>query len=95
MSMQFKQQMPPGGILGATSKPVTWYVLSQTEVVQPTTQGRLMSGVKVTFQLSTGETGSVFVPDSDYTLDNVQAAIQARVALLAGVGGLSGSHSPV
>lgn len=78
---------------GSPPAPVTWYVISQTEVTQPGTQGRLVSGHKVIFGLSTGDTGSVFVPDDQYTLQNVQAAIQARVALIVGVGALSGSNT--
>lgn len=95
MSSNNPYALKPTGAPATNPAPVTWYVISQTEVTQPGPQGRLVSGHKIVFGLSTGDTGSVFIPDDQYTVDNVQAAIQARVALIVGVGALSGSSTGV
>lgn len=38
--------------------------------------GQPVQGKVVTFQLSTGQTGTVFVPDAQFSTDGVKAAIQ-------------------
>lgn len=95
MSANYRPITTAAATAPSTPTPVTWYVISQTEVTQPGPQGRLVSGHRIVFGVSTGDTGSVFVPDDQYTVENVQAAIQARVALIVGVGALSGSSPGV
>jgi hypothetical protein len=51
--------------------------------------GAPVRGMKVAFRLADGTTGSVFVPDTQYTAENVRAAILARVAVLEAVKGLA------
>lgn len=66
-----------------------WTVISQAETMGITPTGAAGSGIKVTFRLADGTTGSVFVPDAQYTAENVRAAILARVAVLQAVKGLA------
>lgn len=58
----------------------------------PTTQlagGRFVKGVEVSFVTAKGNTGSVFLPDDQYTPDAVRAAIAERAALMDAVSGLT------
>jgi hypothetical protein len=66
-----------------------WTVISQSETMGIGPNGGAGSGVKVTFRLADGTTGSVFVPDAQYTAENVKAAISARVDVLTAVKGLA------
>lgn len=69
--------------------PSAWTVISQTETMGIGPTGSAGSGVKVTFRTADGTVGSVFVPDAQYTAENVKAAIAARVAAFDAVKGLS------
>jgi len=66
-----------------------WSVISQAETMGIGPTGTAGSGVKVTFRLSDGTTGSVFVPDAQYTPEQVKAAITARVGAFQAVKGLT------
>lgn len=66
-----------------------WKVTSQQETTQAYPGQGIQKGVTVTFTLADGTTGSVFVPDSQYNVTNVQAAIAARAGQLEAVGKLS------
>ena len=66
-----------------------WTVISQVETMGIGPTGTAGSGVKVSFRTIDGTTASVFVPDAQYTADNVKSAIAARVATLAEVKGLT------
>lgn len=72
------------------ANPVTWKVTNQNETTDLTPTGQAAKGVKVTFQLSTGEFGSVFVAQPQYTPDAVAAAISAQVANMVAIKGLTG-----
>lgn len=64
---------------------VTWRVTSQQEGTQPGPAGTYTKGVTVYFAMSTGDSGSVFIPNNLYNAENVTAAINARAAQLASV----------
>lgn len=70
--------------------PVTWKVTNQLETTDLTPTGQAARGVKVTFQLSTGEFGSVFVTQAQYTPDAVTAAIAQQAQVMIAVKGLTG-----
>lgn len=70
--------------------PVTWTVTTQTEGSQRMGDGTFAAGVAVGFRLSSGQSGTVFLPHNLYTPENVKDAIQARAELLQRVAGLSG-----
>jgi len=53
-------------------------VTSQTPQLGTDPSGRAVHGVTIAFQLPSGTPGSVFVPDSDYTVENVTAAVAAK-----------------
>lgn len=59
-----------------------------TAQVPGTTQ--FVQGVQVNFVTGYGVSSSVFIPQGDYNVDTVQAAIVAKVAQLDAVSKLSG-----
>lgn len=70
--------------------PGGWTVVSQQEGTELGPNGVFVKGVTVFFNTGSGTTGSVFVPDMMFHPENVRAAIEAKVALINGVSGLSG-----
>jgi len=63
-----------------------WRVVSQQEGVQPGPSGTYTKGMTVYFTLDTGETGSVFVPNTQLNPEYVKAAITARAVQLSSIG---------
>ena len=72
----------------ATPTTSTWVVDSQIEQIQGGAQG-IVRGVLVSFTTGAGNKGSVFVPDTQYTVDAARTAIAARAAVLDAVSALS------
>lgn len=68
----------------------SWQVTAQSETTGLTPSGTPAKGVNVTFKTADGTSGSVFIPDANYTADNVKAAIAERVAAFDAVKGLTG-----
>lgn len=66
-----------------------WTVTTQAERTIISSTGDAIDVMQVGFQLADGTLGTVNVPLSAYTVDNVRAAITAKAAVLAGVGDLS------
>lgn len=64
-------------------------VLSVVQKTGQDTSGAFVSGREVTYQLSNGHTGSVFVPLSIFSTDAVQQAILADAKTLADVASLN------
>jgi hypothetical protein len=52
--------------------------------------GRFVRGVEISFVTAAGNSGSVFVPEDQYTPAAVTAAVGAKAALMDSVGGLTG-----
>jgi hypothetical protein len=52
-------------------------------------QGQWVKGKNVTYQLSGGQTGTVFIPDSMFNPDMVKAAVRADAQKLADVHNLT------
>lgn len=71
--------------------PVTWTVISQQEVTDQDKAGNYVQGARVTFQLNTGTTGSVFVPTTIYNAETVAEAINKAAHKINNVDHLSGS----
>lgn len=67
----------------------SWSVTSQQQTTQPDAAGRFTTGVIVNFTTAKGHSGSVFVPEAQYSVDNVRAMVQAKANLLDAVGSLS------
>lgn len=67
-----------------------WTVTGQTETDDLSAGGQFVSGVRVYFRTGNGVDGSVFLSHGMYTVDNVRAAIAAKVAQLDAVSNLSG-----
>jgi hypothetical protein len=70
--------------------PSTWTVTGQLQTTQPDPAGRFVTGVLVSFTTGKGFSGSVFVPEAQYSVANVQAAIAAKAQQLDAVGSLTG-----
>lgn len=62
-----------------------WTVTGQVETTTIGTDNRLVNGITVSFLTGDGVSGSVFVPNDQYTPDRVRAAIAARAGLLDAV----------
>ena len=69
---------------------VTWTVTTQTEATQRGPDNTFMPGVSVGFRLSTGQSGTVFVPHNLFTPDFVREQVQAKAELMQRIAGLSG-----
>jgi len=75
-----------------TDTPVAppWVVTGQIAANGPQPGGNYGPGYNVSFRLASGTVGTVFVPASQYSVENVRAAINAHYPSLAAVDGLSG-----
>lgn len=71
--------------------PVTYHVTGQVEGQGRNNAGAFISGVTVTFAMSNGHGGTVFIPSDRYDPDNVKAAIETRVKQIMSVAAISGS----
>lgn len=67
----------------------SWSVVAQQQQTKVGPTGVLDDGFNVLFTTGNGHTGSVFVPMSQYNVDNVRALVQAQANLLDAVGALS------
>ena len=70
---------------------VSWKVVSQSETSAQLPDGTFGSGIKVTFQMSNGTVGSVFLAHATYNRENVMKAIQGKVASMTEVQNLTGT----
>lgn len=75
MSARQQSNTPPVG----TPMPVSWQVVSQTQTTQFAPDGRFVPGVNVTWKTDNGVTGTTFIPDALYNLDNVLKAVARHV----------------
>lgn len=75
----------------APSGAPAWSIVSQREDFQAGPNGQLAAGVVVTFTTASGVTGSVFVPNADYTVDRVRQAIANRAQAMESVQKLTGA----
>lgn len=70
--------------------PTTWTVTGQVAKFASDATGKPVNGVEVSFTTTAGNSGSVFIPDTQYSVPNAQAAIAAKAATLDAVGALTG-----
>lgn len=71
--------------------PVTWHITQQVQGLGRTPGGQYQQGVTVTFATDAGHEGQVFVLASDYTPDNVAAAVNAAARKMRDISSLSGT----
>lgn len=67
----------------------SWSVTGQMETTQLDSTGQATAGVRVFFRTGLGNTGSVFVPRSSYSPDNVRGMIADAAAAADAIGQLS------
>lgn len=75
---------PYKGALGPS-----WKVVNVTETTAADSTGRFTAGKQVTYQLDSGLSGTVFLPDAQFNEDAVRAAINQAAAQLHAVGNLT------
>jgi hypothetical protein len=68
---------------------VAWRVINVADSTGQDATGRWVAGRAVTYQLQSGATGTVFVPNSLFSADSVRAAVAAEAATLDAVTKLS------
>lgn len=68
---------------------VTWTVVDQREESRDPGDGIYTQGMTVRFRTGSGQLGTVFVPDRDYTASRVRAAIERRAAEIEAVQALT------
>lgn len=69
---------------------VGYTVTGQAETTDLGPTGVYVPGVRVSFRTEGGANGSVFVPQSDFTVEAVRRAIGERAAVIEQVNGLTG-----
>lgn len=67
-----------------------WSVQGSQYKVAPDQSGALKPGQEVTFTTQYGEVGTVFLPDSQFNVANVQAAVAAKALVMDQVRALKG-----
>lgn len=68
----------------------SWVVISQTPGLGKLPSGMFGQGINIVFTLENGTSGSVFVPNEDYTPEKVRQAIHDRASIMHSVSNLSG-----
>jgi hypothetical protein len=77
-------------MLSTQADGASWKVTGQPQsTVQQDQSGRAVRGYQVTFTLSTGQTGEVFIPAAQFVPDQAKTAIAAAAANLAAIVNLS------
>lgn len=76
-------QPPKAGQIG-------YRVTDQVETQELDANKRAVRGVRVSYQLNGGPSGSVFIPEALYTVANVQAAVAAAAGAMAQIQQLTG-----
>lgn len=78
---------------GSATASSGWTITGQVEGNQVTAQGRVISGTTVYLVTGNGDAGSVFVPEAQYNVEAVTAAVAARAAQLDAIHNLSAPQS--
>lgn len=68
----------------------SWRITAQNQASEPNGMGQFVKGVNVAFVTDLGSGGSVFVPEAQYTVDNVKALVAAKAAEMDAVARLTG-----
>lgn len=67
-----------------------WTVISQQEKPGEISPGQFGRGWEIAFRTAQGHTGTVFVPQGQYTTESVRALIDEKVTRMESIAGLSG-----
>lgn len=73
--------------------PVQWRIVDVTPGSGPNGTGGFGPGKTISYQLASGHTGQVFVPDGSFDMDTVRAKVIAEAAKLNDVLNLSSDTS--
>lgn len=69
--------------------PVSWTVTSQGESTEIQSNGQAVRGYRVYFTTGTGQSGSVWIPESSYTPERAKLLVGAAAANADAIGNLS------
>lgn len=61
------------------NNPPRWQVSSVAETTQPGAVGQIIRGVRVTYTMANGTSGSIFVPTNEYKPDVVRDRLEQAV----------------
>lgn len=67
------------------ANPGQWSIIKTEPTVGTDVTGKAARGYRVYYQLSTGQTGSVFVAEDSFSPDAVKAAVTADAQTLAAI----------
>jgi hypothetical protein len=67
-----------------------WEVIGQREEIRVGPSGQLVHGVVVQFRTASGAVGTVFVPETAYTVEEVRRIVAAKAAEVEAVARLKG-----
>ena len=67
----------------------TWHVTGQLEQQKIDPSGQVVDGMTIMYQTGDGVSGTVWLPMTQYTTENVRRAIAAKAALNADIASLS------
>ena len=74
----------------ASDSTPAWTITEQREDYRQLPSGQFGMGVVVTFRTAGGVTGTVFVPQDQYTVEQVKSLVGPRAAAMDAVAGLTG-----
>lgn len=67
-----------------------WEITGQREDYRPGPTGAFVAGIVISFKLSNGATGSVFIPEAAFTVESARSAVAAKAATMEAVSALTG-----
>ena len=68
-----------------------WKIINTVAAMGIGPDGRPAKGQEVTYQLDSGDTSTIFVPDAGFTAANVAQLVTAHASTLVAVKGLTGT----
>lgn len=77
------QQYPKDTSTGPRAPQVGATITDQVQTVEPAPNGQVVRGYRVHFTIPSGQGGSVFVPEAQYTENGVRAAVAAQAGVMA------------
>lgn len=74
----------------ASNTEPAWTITAQVQSTDMGPANAYVDGVRVTFQTAAGAIGSLFIPNTEYTVERVRSLVAARAAVMDQVAGLTG-----
>lgn len=68
--------------IGGKAAGTGWSIVTQRVVTAPNSAGILATQWEITFVTGQGQTGSVLIPQTNYNVDSVRAAVSAQALVM-------------